>query len=174
MDTPFQKILVPLDGSEQAEAVLPLVRSLSQVANANAQIVLLRVAGESSEAEAAYPASPALMRVLSPELEGELLRDAEDVRMRTLADARRRAEGYLRRVAARWLRTADVTTEVCFGPVAEVILQFAYGIHADVIVLSTHGWTPMHYRGIGAVADKVIRHAKVPVLLVRPRHITTR
>jgi nucleotide-binding universal stress UspA family protein len=141
MDTPFKRILVPLDGSEQAEAVLPLVRSLAQAADA--QIVLLRVAGESPETEAVYPTAPALMGMLSPELEGELLRDAEDARMRTLAGARHRAEGYLQCVATRWLRAAQVTTEVSFGPAAEVILQFAHGMPADVVVLSTHGWTPI-------------------------------
>jgi nucleotide-binding universal stress UspA family protein len=163
----FRKILVPLDGSTQAEAALPLVRSLAQ--NADAEVVLLRVADDQNEAAFEYPSAPVLFGVLSPEAESELLHDADAMRSHALADVRLHTEGYLERVVARWFTSQpNVTTEVCFGPPAEVICNFAEGMKADVIVLSTHGWTPMNYKGIGSVADRVIRHAKVPVLSVRP------
>lgn len=39
--------------------------------------------------------------------------------------------------------------------------------NVDAIVMSTHGWGGIRRWVYGSVADKVLRHAKVPVLLVR-------
>jgi nucleotide-binding universal stress UspA family protein len=76
---------------------------------------------------------------------------------------------YLDRVAAE-LRAVGVkvTTETCAGPVAETILEYAEGIHADLIAMSTHGRSGLARWFIGSVADKVVRAARLPVLLARP------
>ncbi len=48
----------------------------------------------------------------------------------------------------------------------EGILRVTQERHADLIVMGTHGRTALARAVIGSVADKVIRHADVPVVLV--------
>lgn len=52
-------------------------------------------------------------------------------------------------------------------PVAACLLDAARGSGADVIVMATHGRGPLGRLLLGSVAEAVLRHAEVPVLLVR-------
>ena len=49
------------------------------------------------------------------------------------------------------------------------ITDFARGLPADLIVISTHGYTGIKHFLLGSVAEHVIRHAPCPVLIVRER-----
>ncbi len=141
----YKRILVPLDGSEFAEASLPHVRTLAKCTGA--EIVLLRVVVRRMYEHAVPEPIPA-----------EFNHESE-----------KESEAYLERVASE-LREAGlkVTTETCIGPVAEAILEYAEGIHADLIAMSTHGRSGLARWFIGSVADKVVRGSKLPVLLTRP------
>ncbi len=142
----FKKILVPLDGSELAEAVLPQVRSIAQCTGA--EIVLLRVATAPTY-EYATPDAGMM----------------EQVRQQITEEV---AE-YLGHVA-RGLKEQGftVTAEVGRGPVADTILNCAEGLRVDLIAMSTHGRSGVARWLIGSVADRVVRASPVPVLLVRP------
>ncbi len=142
----YKKILVPLDGSTFAEAVLPHVCALAKCTGA--EVALLRVAIRwmyDYAMPAPLPTSP------------------------MLAESDQEPADYLDHVAAD-LRAAgfQVTTEICAGPVAETILEYAEGIGADLIAMSTHGRSGLARWFIGSVADKIVRGARLPVLLVRP------
>lgn len=50
----------------------------------------------------------------------------------------------------------------------EEIVQYSKEISADLIVIATHGRTGFIHTLIGSVAEKVIRHAKCPVLVTTP------
>lgn len=142
----FKKILVPLDGSELAESVLPQVRALAECAGG--EIVLLRVAVVL--AEAYLFADPRVTVNIRDNSETE-------------------AQSYLWGKAAELKREGfNVTTEVGAGPVGETILNFAENIHADLIAMSTHGRSGLLRLVIGSVADEVMHNSHVPVLLVRP------
>ncbi|MCL6473122.1 MAG: universal stress protein [Firmicutes bacterium] len=52
------------------------------------------------------------------------------------------------------------------GHPPQVILQVAYEEGADMIVMGTHGRTGLARAIIGSVADRIVRHSKVPVVLV--------
>ncbi|MBU0908678.1 MAG: universal stress protein [Proteobacteria bacterium] len=52
------------------------------------------------------------------------------------------------------------------GHPAAVILQVADQLHADVIVMGTHGKGALEYTFLGSVAKRVVRKSRVPVLLV--------
>jgi nucleotide-binding universal stress UspA family protein len=67
------------------------------------------------------------------------------------------------------LRTDGVTIhpQVAEGRTADAILRAADELKADVIVIGTHGRTGLNRMFMGSVAEHVIRHAKVPVLVVR-------
>lgn len=141
----FKKILIPLDGSELAESVLPHVRALAECTGA--EIVLLRVA--IVPAEAYLFADPTVTFNIRDNTEAE-------------------AQSYLLGKAAE-LKGAGlkVTAEVGVGPVGQTILDFAKNIHADLIAMSTHGRSGLPRLVIGSVADDVMRNSHIPVLLVR-------
>ncbi len=146
----YKKILVPLDGSDLSEAVLPHVVELAKCMNSD--VVLLRVVTQPTY-ETVYGEVASVMH--SPS-EGP--------------SARAHAEGYLQRVAYDMFPpTVTVAYEVSGGPVADTILDYAAGIHADLIAMSTHGRSGISRLVIGSVADEVVRRSHLPVLLVRPQ-----
>ena len=52
---------------------------------------------------------------------------------------------------------------------AETIVDYAKDLHADVIVVGTHGRSGVSRLLMGSVAEHVVRSAPCPVLVVRPR-----
>ncbi len=146
----YKRILVPLDGSELAEQVLPHVTELAQCTGA--EIILLRVAS--------LPVYDYL--VPEPRWSNEIRQAAEQEALR-----------YLERVS-RGLRERGLTvktSETTEGPVHEIILDLAHQLNVDLIAMSTHGRGGLARLVMGSVADQVIRHVTIPVLLVRPHPI---
>ncbi len=142
----YRKILVPLDGSEFAEASLPHVRALAECTGA--EIILLRVVTQPIHAYTTP--DPLLYRSVRQDTVAECATYLDEVASNL------EAEGF------------KVTTETCTGPVAETILEFAQEVHADLIAMSTHGRSGLARWFIGSIADKVVRAATLPVLLARP------
>ena len=60
----------------------------------------------------------------------------------------------------------EIITKI--GDIALSVLQVAEEIHADLIVMATHGRTGLGHFLLGSVAEKVVREAPCPVLTVRP------
>jgi nucleotide-binding universal stress UspA family protein len=78
------------------------------------------------------------------------------------------AQGYLTGIAASSeLEGITLETIVLFGPTAPAILSVAHSYHADLIVLCSHGYTGMTRWVLGSVAEKVVRYASIPVLILR-------
>jgi nucleotide-binding universal stress UspA family protein len=142
----FSKILVPLDGSQLAEQVLPCVQSLAQ--HTRAAIILLRVAD--------HPARQYYVEGLA-------------VNATQSDDSRTHCEAYLHRIAES-LNNTDILVNyvVKEGAIADVILDYANAIQADLIAMSTHGRTGIGRWLLGSVATRIVRASAVPVLLVRP------
>ena len=142
----YNRILVPLDGSPVAEAVLPQAEMLAKCSDA--EIVLLSVVVYPSVDY--YIPDPAM--AISVHMEQQ---NASKKYLWHVADELR-AQGL------------HVRTELCEGPVAEAILDYADSTQSDLIAMSTHGRSGFGRFLLGSVAEKVVRSAKVPVLLVRP------
>lgn len=142
----YRKVVVPLDGSELAEDVLPHVAEL--IRGRDSRVYLLSV-------------TP-MMRGVTPPLVD--LRPKREERERV-----RRELGEYLRTAARRLEpvAADVQVGVRFGRPADEILAFARKVSADLIAMSTHGRSGISRWVFGSVADRVLRGATCPVLLVR-------
>lgn len=147
------KILVPLDGSELSEAILPHVATLAK--SMHAEVVLLRVITTTIN-EPMYMGLATLPAPLPP-------RAPE-------ADVYAQAEGYLQRVAFDYFPDQNVTLEVSGGPTAETILDFAASQNIGLIAMTTHGRGGLARMVMGSVADEIVRLSHVPVLLVRPQH----
>jgi len=145
----YKTILVPLDGSPLAEAVLPHAQALAT--SEDAQIILLRVSVNPA-AEFAF-SDPALASNLIDSLEADALNYLQPVR------------GRLQKAG---LRTRFLIRQ---GPIAETILQIAAEERADVIAMSTHGRSGVSRWLLGSIANRVVNHSSIPVLLIRPQAI---
>ena len=55
------------------------------------------------------------------------------------------------------------------GQAAEVILKLAADKASDIVVMSTHGRGGLGRLVFGSVADAVLRHSEIPVLLIRSK-----
>ncbi len=136
----FNKILVPLDGSDLAGKVLPKAEDLANCFKA--QLVLLTVGsapvGEITES--------------SPETE---------------AETRMPAVKYLEETAAA-LRAKNLTATWVFkqGNPAPEIIAYATSHQMDLILLGSHGAGEVAWV-LGSVAHRVVSHSPVPVLLLR-------
>ena len=156
----YHTIVVPLDGSEVAEQVLPYVRDLVQ--HRTTQIHLISVAPLSSSVSAS-----AAQVSLYP-----LVMSSADLELHAHERERIGQEltNYLRGIAID-LAQGNVTThvEVRFGEPAEEIIAYTQDVQADLIAMCTHGRTGLARWAYGSVAEKVMRHAHCPVLLVRAK-----
>jgi nucleotide-binding universal stress UspA family protein len=79
-------------------------------------------------------------------------------------EARGRAARYLTTVASR-LTTTPVEPIIAGGPPAAAVLDEAGD--ADLVVVGTHGRRGPSRWWLGSVAERIVRHARVPVLVVR-------
>jgi nucleotide-binding universal stress UspA family protein len=61
----------------------------------------------------------------------------------------------------------NIRTQVLEGDVAGAIVDTAYTEHADLIMMSTHGYSGLTRWVLGSVTEKVLRSASCPVLAVR-------
>jgi nucleotide-binding universal stress UspA family protein len=135
----LKMILLPLDGSPLAERALPYAAALAR--RAGHRVVLVE----------AVQANP---------LPGV---DASDARVEVAGRAGNTLRGAARRLAAMAV-TAEPHTY--YADPVHAILHAADRQAADVIVMSTHGRGGFGRMLYGSVADQVLRHASVPVLLV--------
>jgi nucleotide-binding universal stress UspA family protein len=147
----YRSILIPLDGSTNAEAVLPHALALGQATQAEYR--LLRVV-EPVMVARPMPANPAV-RALDDQLIDQLRVDAQ-LYLDQLAE----------RLAAQGL---TVRSTVVVAPQAAIaILEAAQQDGIDLIAMATHGRRGLARVLLGSVADKVLRGATAPVLLYRP------
>jgi nucleotide-binding universal stress UspA family protein len=64
----------------------------------------------------------------------------------------------------------DVTHRVTLGmDAAEEIIEAGKQAGADLIIMATHGRSGLRRWALGSVAERVLRHAEVPILLVNAR-----
>lgn len=61
----------------------------------------------------------------------------------------------------------DVRIEVRYGDPGQEIANFARVLGAGLIVMPSHGRTGMSHLLVGSVAERVVRHASCPVLVLR-------
>jgi nucleotide-binding universal stress UspA family protein len=62
----------------------------------------------------------------------------------------------------------EVRVEVLFGRPADKIVEYAVKEGVDLIAMATHGRSGFSRWVFGSVAEKVLRAAAIPILLIRP------
>ena len=160
---PQRTILVPLDGSELAETVLPHVEALAKQQGAElVEVVLLSVC-EPAGASGYYP----------PSARFETSTGAVHVMPRDFARAQAAkqkmlAKQYLTRVEKR-LKEAGlrVRSEVRVGNPAHEIADYASNSPFNLIVMATHARSGLSRWAYGSVAAKVLQGVSSPIFLVR-------
>lgn len=155
----FTRILVPLDGTDEARAALPVAAELARRFGAVMLLLEMVPTGDATLGMAANVASGALT---DPSVYG-----AE-------VDARERAaEGYIAAVAQEWAQQGlDVSYSVGVGSESAGIVEAARTEAADLIVMATHARSGLGRLVFGSVTDEVLRRAHVPVLAIPPRAAT--
>jgi nucleotide-binding universal stress UspA family protein len=149
----YNKIMVPLDGSELAECVLPHVEAIT----AGCKI-----------------ASVVFVRVLSPiQLTASIPVDGifgfSEKKLEQMEEQRRQtADAYLKKIVeSSRIEGAALSYEVLEGSVANTLAHWAESNGVDLIVIASHGRSGVSRWVYGSVADRVLRSACIPVLMIR-------
>lgn len=143
----FERILVPLDGSERAEQAIPVAARIAKATGGS--IVLLQVVEQAT----AYDMYSVRSAIISPqEIEAASMKATEYLTSITQTDE---------------LEGIGIQVEVLTGVAAPTICEFAQSTEADIIVMCSHGYTGFKRWFLGSVADVVSRSATVPVLILR-------
>jgi nucleotide-binding universal stress UspA family protein len=142
----FKKILVPLDGSGLSARAVPVAYDL---AGPDSELVLVRAVDPVQIAMgiSAYGASPSWSDELS--------------------QPGRKATDQLAAVRAGLPADLSVESYVTEGDAAGTIVDTARETKADLIVMSSHGYSGLSRWMLGSVAEKVLRAAPCPVFVVR-------
>jgi nucleotide-binding universal stress UspA family protein len=143
----YQKILVPLDGSEYSECALEHVRDLALSCRIPKVVVLYVI----------EPLNPGMY-----EMPARVIDDAAQ-------KGRDFGNTYLAGIVAKMkAKGLDVEPVLMNGRVVESILDYARDNGVDLIAMSTHGRSGISRLVLGSVADKIVRRSSLPVLLVTP------
>lgn len=137
-------ILVPIDFSPESNRALETAREYA--GEFGGKIALIHVV---------EPVVLPDIAAASLLMENDRVMDAARKRLADVAQEFRLGKGLLDRVVVR------------FGRPFHEIADAASTLHADLIVLSTHGNTGLKHVLLGSVAERVVRHAPCPVLIVR-------
>ena len=146
----YQKVLVPLDGSDLAECVLPHVEAIAKGGGVGS-VIFVRVA----DTFFSHPTGG------GGELPDELIKKYD-------AASKAAAERYLKQMASQLdYGKVNIETKVLVGNPAEELADFAKKNRVDLIIIATHGRSGISRWVWGSVADRLLHSASVPVLMVR-------
>jgi nucleotide-binding universal stress UspA family protein len=145
----YQHVMVPLDGSELAECVLPHLEAVASNCKITT-VELIRV----------VPPPEAFVAVGFPVSEKQEAAIYES--------QVKEAENYLLKVKARLdAGRMTVITRVLKGRTADVLADYLQKSGADLLLMATHGRSGPSRWYWGSVADKLLRSSCTPVFMVR-------
>jgi nucleotide-binding universal stress UspA family protein len=160
----YKKIMVPLDGSELAECVLPHVESIITGCQVST-IVFVRVI---------EPAPEAYRGSYAP---GEFDYGKIHENTKRIEEERKSsAEKYLKELVSRLTQNeVKFQTKVLAGKAADSLIDYSEANDIDLILMATHGRILMATHGRsgvgrwirGSMADRILRASRAPVLMVR-------
>jgi len=147
----YQKILVPLDGSNRAEKILPHVEELA----------------------AHYQASVTLLQIIPPA--GDILTAGVITPLPDQLDSEKKlAESYLNSIRA-GLQAKQIETRtrvVVSGQVADAIVKIADEEKINLVAMSSHGHSGLSRVFYGSVAAGLLHQIDRPLLIIRSRKVS--
>lgn len=145
----YARILVPVDASAAAAAGLKEALRIARLCDARLQLLHVVDDLDFAPEAALHPTVPAAMMSTALEAGSALLRRLRDDALR---------EGGV---------VESVLVESAGRKLHEIVSEQARAWNADLLVLGTHGRRGVERLVAGSVAEQVVRHADIPVLLVR-------
>ena len=146
----YQRILVPVDGS--ATSMLGLHEAIGLAADQHARLCILNVIDE---------------LILVPTADGFPMTGADDLIDSLRLEGRTALDVGAALAAKRDVKVECAQLESRGNLVSEVILKQVRKWRADLIVMGTHGRRGFNRLLMGSDAERVLREAPVPMLLVR-------
>jgi nucleotide-binding universal stress UspA family protein len=146
----YNKILVPLDGSKRAEAILPHVEQLAL--GYQAKVILLQVI----EYQIVTSMEGAFATVTDQELDLTV----------------KKVETYLAGIKGEF-QEKKIETQACVihGQVVKEIIKLAAQEAVDLIAMASHGRGGLSRVFYGSVAAGVLQHVDRPLLIIRSRSV---
>jgi nucleotide-binding universal stress UspA family protein len=176
----YKKVVVPLDGSKLAEAVLPHLEEIAKGCSI-AEIMLVSVTekitggvNKSQVFEKFVPESPTeehLAPMGMAQIGVVFVSDTSEPQQIpvTLGKMARSASDYLCRIADNLREKGfKVNATVIVGNPAEEIINFAKDKSADLIIMASQGKSRFSRWDMGNIVEKVIKASSIPVLVVKP------
>lgn len=145
----YKTILVPLDGSELAEAILPHVEELAALCGASVLFLTVVELPHIAVKDVTFEGLPKMT--------------AADVEAH-VAESRRYLDDLGRREARQGLQVRGL---VEYGPVVATIMRVAAEHNADLIAMASHGRGGLADVYYGSVAGGVLQRIDRPLLIVR-------
>lgn len=143
----YKTILVPMDGSKRAEAILSHVESIAK--SNNAKVLFLKVEEE--------PIMLERDEVIDIAKYHEVFDKQNEL-----------SQAYLDNLQARFHEKGIyAVTQLAFGSVVKAILNKATETGANLIAMATHGLSGLARVSYGSVAAGVLQAADIPILLIR-------
>lgn len=150
----YKHVIVPLDGSDLAECVLPHLEAVAS----NCQITTLELVRAVEPIEMHYRAAVPIDAAQEKQINQSAIKEAED---------------YLQNVKSRLDSSRmNVTTKVLSGRVADVLADYLKRSDADLLIMATHGRSGPSRWIWGSIADRLLHISDIPVFLVRPTDCT--
>ena len=148
----IRKILIAVDDSRYADHAAEFGFEMARLCNAGVGLVNI--------------IEPIIMPAGSDSITGistevSMVDESEMVRIQKEA-----AENTVRRIQAQYAEDLKITNFTEYGLTADGILKCSAEFGADMIVIGTHGRTGIDRLFMGSIAENVVRHSKVPVLVV--------
>jgi nucleotide-binding universal stress UspA family protein len=141
---PIRTIIIPVDLSEPSRKALRYAFALAQ--QFDAKLILFYAVEPVATPDFAY--HPLMMETK------KVIAAAEERLQKLCAE-----EG----IDASWVENTLVRQGVAHDQITEAALNYK----ADLIVIATHGHTGLKHVLLGSTAERVVRHARCPVLVVR-------
>jgi len=146
---PPKRILVPTDFSKGSRQALDYALSFAK--QFRSHLVLIHVVE-------AFPIDYLLG-----------LKSSEEANQWLMEQARERLRDVAKRLTGTRLGRGHVQTVVTFGRPFQQIAKTAQARAVDLIILTTHGYTGLKHIQLGSTAERVVRYAPCPVLVVRAK-----
>lgn len=149
----LRSLMVPLDGSSLSEGSLPLAGEIARASGAAVHLAHVHVPYEPDH----------LLGNTQFQFEGV---NVEEYDAQHRADEERYLSSLSQRFSA---EGASADAQVLDGRgIAERLAAHAVDVEADLILMTTHGFTGLNRMWIGSVADEMIRQTPLPLFLLHP------
>jgi nucleotide-binding universal stress UspA family protein len=144
----YRKIMVPLDGSQVAECVIPHIEAI--VGKSVTRLELVTV-----------------IEPLEIPTRGKIALSDDEIK-EIDTETKKEAAKYLEQVSSRLAQAGIKASAVILsGKAADSLVRYAVNNGVDLIIMATHGRSGISKIFWGSVAEKILRATAIPVLLIK-------